>query len=93
MVGCSDMCFLFVFNPPQETRGIASSNPGAGCVAPNARGAIQGTGNAVRVCEGCSDSKQVRSEFVMLRVIDLHSRANCAEELPDWQELMPALEK
>jgi len=87
------MCFLFVSNPPQETLGIASSNPGSGCVAPNARGAIQGTAHTVRVCEACSDSNQVRSEFVMLRAIDLHSRANCAEELPDWQELMPAVEK
>jgi hypothetical protein len=74
------MCFLFVSNPPQETLGIASSNPGSGCVAANARGAIQGTAHAVRVCEGASDSKQVRNEFVMLRAIDLHSRANCAEE-------------
>jgi len=92
--GCNgNTCFVFVSNPPNGIIGIAVANPSTPCVVPKVFAAIHVTAYATRVCESCSRSNRVGSILLSITGIDLRAKINNAGETPDWQALLPALER
>jgi hypothetical protein len=92
--GCSgNTCFVPVSNSPNGITGIAVANPSTPCVVPKVFAAIHVTAYATRVCESCSSSNRIGSILLSITGIDLRAKINNAEETPDWQALLPALER
>jgi len=92
--GCSgNTCFVSVSNPPNGIIGIAVANPSTPCVVPKVFAAIHVTAYATRVCESCSRSNRAGSILLSITGIDLRAKINNAGETPDWQALLPALER
>ena len=92
--GCSgNTCFVSVSNPPNGIIGIAVANPSTPCVVPKVFAAIHVTAHATGVCESCSRSNRVGSILLPITGIDLRAKINNAGETPDWQALLPALER
>lgn len=91
--GCGDSCFVFVSSPGTGTVIIGGSNLGATCgfAKPQPHAAVQVVAHVARVCEGCSDSNQVRSIFVTLSGVDLRTRPDAVrQQQPNWHKLLPA---
>jgi len=90
--GCSgNTCF--VSNPPNGITGIAVATPSTPCVVPKVFAAIHLTAYATRVCESCSSSNRIGSILLSITGIDLRAKISNAGETPDWQALLPALER
>jgi hypothetical protein len=89
LTGCNNTCFSFISNPPTGTLNIKVSNPVPACTLTKANGAIRLMVKKIPICSSCLESSRVQHIFLSIRSIE--ANVNTADDdLPDWQELLPA---
>ena len=88
--GCSNSCFVGVFNNGQGGVVVKAGNPPPPCSLTQARAAVTAVAQKSAACETCTADARVEHVFVTMQGIEL--RPTVPDETNnDWLEIAPAL--
>ena len=88
--GCSNSCFVGVFNNGQGGVIVKTGNPPPPCSLTQARAAVTVVAQKSTACETCTADARVEHVFVTMQGIELRPTGT-DETNNDWLEIAPAL--